>query len=170
VYNAPFIVLDLGKHDCIISVKFMRRFRLLLEPCRNRFRWPSEYPRTNTWARDIPIQHRVNFLGATDPYVQTDANRRDKEIEKDNIRRKAGAIYRIVRTLTACFRNTPGLLPIPSRLIARPSLDLSSVAKDRKPNSSGWERSMRRSYVRMNKELFLVENPKPEPTKKRSKP
>jgi predicted aspartyl protease len=55
IYNAPFIVLDLGKHDCIIGVKLMRRFKLLLDPSRNRFKWPTEYPRTNAFARDILI-------------------------------------------------------------------------------------------------------------------
>jgi len=38
ISNVPFIVLPLGKHDCIIGVRFMRRFKLLLDPTYNRFR------------------------------------------------------------------------------------------------------------------------------------
>jgi predicted aspartyl protease len=55
VYNAPFIVLDLGKHDCIIGVKLIRRFRLLLDPSRNQFKWPVQYPRTDSYSKDILI-------------------------------------------------------------------------------------------------------------------
>ena len=58
VYNAPFIVLDLGRHDCIIGVRFMRRFRLILDPAHNRVRWPDKYPPTPNYARDIIVKYR----------------------------------------------------------------------------------------------------------------
>jgi predicted aspartyl protease len=170
VYNAPFIVLDLGKHDCIIGVKFMRRFRLLLDPTRNRFRWPTEYPRTSTWARDILIKYRPNFLRTTDPYVQTDADRRDLAVDKDENRRRAGVMS--IHCLASTIRRRPGLLPIQPRLVAAVStvtVVTTTVVTDKKRTGTGWERSMKWKYERMNKELALVENPKIIPTRKRDK-
>ena len=165
VYNAPFIVLDLGKHDCIIGVKFMRRFRLLLDPSRNRFKWPTEYPRTNAFARDILIQYRPNFTRATDQYRQADVDRRNKAIDDDERRRRDGAVtpQSTVSTSVSAsrFQNTPGLLQI---------LPVPVSAPEHKTlNPKGWERSMRIRLGRMNKELSLVENPKSNPTSRRYK-
>jgi predicted aspartyl protease len=116
VYNAPFIVLDLGKHNCIIGVKFMRRFRLLLDPSRNRFKWPTEYPRTNAFVKDILIQYRPNFTRVIDQYRQADADRRDKAINDDDKRKRDGAVTPYSTALIPLFvcraQATPGLLQI----------------------------------------------------------
>jgi transposase InsO family protein/predicted aspartyl protease len=95
IFNAPFIVLDLGKHDCIIGVKFMRHFKLLLEPARSRFRWPSGKPQTNSWSKDILIPYRQMFPGGTDSLAQKDADRRNQLLEKEEQRRQAGRSTRI---------------------------------------------------------------------------
>ena len=88
----------------------MRRFRLLLDPSRNQFKWPVQYPRTDSYSKDILIQYRTTFGRDTDPYIKADVARRDQVFEKDDKRRRAG----ITQAIASLFRSrrTPGLLQI----------------------------------------------------------
>jgi hypothetical protein len=170
VYNAPFIVLDLGKHDCIIGVKFMRRFKLLLDPSRNRLRWPSEYPRTLLWSKDILIQYRHGFNDTSKPYIQADADRRDNAIERDEQRRQAGitSIRRVEAPSPPHHRKRSGWLPI-QLLTTADCFQQPKTPLSRSPPIHyrvGWEKETKRSIARMNKELSLVENPRTEPTRR----
>ena len=55
IHNYPFIILNLGQQDLIIGNKWMKHFKVLLNPSRNRILWPSEYPPTPHHSQDILI-------------------------------------------------------------------------------------------------------------------
>ena len=87
IYNCPFVILDLGKQDIIIGVKWIRRFRTQLDALHNRFIWPSEYPPTRTWMKEIVLPfHRS--LPTVQVNHQQDANRRDALLQQDEKRRQ----------------------------------------------------------------------------------
>jgi hypothetical protein len=148
IHNVPFLVLPLGKHDCIIGIKFMRRFRLLLDPARNRFRWPSEYPKTQSFMRDIVTPYRRQFVHSRDPYAQADADRRDRVLEKDEQRRHAGVQINIVTQTT----QPPGILSIRAPAHIRTSTGRVT-----------WAKSAAIRFDRMNRELQKAENSEPIP-------
>jgi transposase InsO family protein/predicted aspartyl protease len=88
IYNCPFVILDLGSQDMIIGIKWMKRFKLEIDTARNRFRWPPEYPPTPSWAKEILIPYDSRKIFARYPQYQADAIRRDKQIDKDELRRQ----------------------------------------------------------------------------------
>ena len=44
ILNCPFVILDLGQQDCIIGLRWLKRFRIKLDAEHHRLIWPSEYP------------------------------------------------------------------------------------------------------------------------------
>jgi hypothetical protein len=96
IRNCPFIVLDLGNQDVIIGIKWMRRFKVRLDPQHNQFIWPNEYPPTPNLSREIklpyfPEQRRVHGHCKH----QSDANRRDRALEQEmnrHLRSRLGQI------------------------------------------------------------------------------
>ena len=55
IRNCPFIILDLGQQDVIIGIKWMRRFKVLLDPERNSLIWPSDTPPNPSLAKEIKL-------------------------------------------------------------------------------------------------------------------
>ena len=92
IRNCPLIVLNLGQQDLIIGNKWMKHFKVLLDPSRNRILWPSEYPPTPHHGRDILISLKPRKTQVPLPNVQLDADRRDLAIYQDEKRRKNGAL------------------------------------------------------------------------------
>jgi transposase InsO family protein len=100
--------MDLGSQDCIIGVKWLRQFRLQLDPYRNRLLWPTEYPSTYDASPPIlmtlaqPKYHRT---------VELDIARRDALWEQDEARRNQSPTIHRIR----------GLLKIPKPRSVAPS-------------------------------------------------
>jgi hypothetical protein len=100
--------MDLGSQDCIIGVKWLRQFRLQLDPYRNRLLWPTEYPSTYDASPPIlmtlaqPKYHRT---------VELDIARRDALWEQDEARRNQSPTIHQIR----------GLLKIPKPRSVAPS-------------------------------------------------
>jgi hypothetical protein len=40
-YNVPFLILDLGSHDCIIGRKWFEYFNVLVDAKERRLHWPQ---------------------------------------------------------------------------------------------------------------------------------
>ena len=83
IKNCPLIVMDLGDQDLIIGIKWLRRFKIQLDPCYSRFRWPSDYPPNPTWERILKIPYTSGKLQRENHDFQADANRRDRVIAQD---------------------------------------------------------------------------------------
>ena len=86
IRNCPFLVLDLGIQDVIIGIKWMRRFRVHLDPERNKLIWPSDAPPNPHLAKEIKLPYSFPKLQAKFLNHQADANRRDLALE-DQMRR-----------------------------------------------------------------------------------
>ena len=86
IYNCPIVVLDLGAHDMIIGNNLLKRFRIKLDPFSNRFLWPSAYPPTPIFDKEILI----SFDSKHSPLVvqdhQADATRRTIAMEHNEQR------------------------------------------------------------------------------------
>ena len=119
-------ILDLGTQDCIIGLKWIARFRVLLDPLHHRFIWPSCYPPTPRVSQEILlplIRKTVHHC----PDAQADADQRSHALEQDDIRKKRGAqittlqpsqrhATRALYTQTR-RRRIHGILPDPTRLL-----------------------------------------------------
>jgi predicted aspartyl protease len=86
IRNCPFLILDLGNQDVIIGIKWMRRFRVHLDPERNKLIWPSDAPPNPHLAKEIKLPYFSPKLQAKSLNHQADANRRDQALE-DQMRR-----------------------------------------------------------------------------------
>ena len=85
IYNCPFVIMDLGSQDCIIGIKWLRRFQLQLDTVRNRIVWPAKYPATYDPAPPILVQLKQPTV---DTEVEKDIERRNALWEKDEYRRR----------------------------------------------------------------------------------
>jgi predicted aspartyl protease len=74
VRNCPFIVVDLGSQDCIIGIKWLKRFKLKLDTERSRLIWPEKYPRSYDPAPPLLMRLQQNTPQDT---VMLDVQRRD---------------------------------------------------------------------------------------------
>ncbi|KAK6581227.1 hypothetical protein PZA11_005918 [Diplocarpon coronariae] len=90
IYNCPWVILDLGERDAIIGVKWMRRFRLKLNPKENRFVWPSYYPPSPRFAKEIVIRLPPSKGLRIRSDHQADVNRREREMAMDKARQING--------------------------------------------------------------------------------
>ncbi len=115
--NCPFIILDLGNQDVIIGIKWMRRFKVRLDPQHNSFLWPTEYPPTPLLTREIKVPYFSQEVQEQHLSYQADANRRDKamlrEIHRENRSRKFQIPISVLR----------GSLPQPKPILARKLAD-----------------------------------------------
>jgi predicted aspartyl protease len=59
IKNCPMLILDLGDQDMILGIKWLRRFRIKLDPYHNRFTWPSCYPPTPSWERILRVPYPI---------------------------------------------------------------------------------------------------------------
>jgi len=82
ILNCPFIVLDLRHQDVIIRIKWMRRFKVFLDPEHNQLIWPSDTPPTPSLTREIKLPYHSPRVSK---YLnhQSDANRRDRKLENE---------------------------------------------------------------------------------------
>ncbi|KAF2731803.1 hypothetical protein EJ04DRAFT_525902 [Polyplosphaeria fusca] len=93
---------DLGTQDCIIGVKWMCRFRVLLDPVQNRLIWPDKYPPTYDPSRTL-LMHLDQPVPKEE--VKQDILRRDALWDKEEYRRRnSPALNRIC-----------GVIPMPAR-------------------------------------------------------
>jgi predicted aspartyl protease len=90
IYNCPIVILDLGSHDMIIGNKLLKKFKIRLDPFNNRFIWPSDYPPTPTFTKEILLSYESQRSPWKVLDHQKDANRRTRAIEADEIRRYGG--------------------------------------------------------------------------------
>ena len=163
MYNCPFIILDLGKQDCIIGLKWMSKFRILLDPTQSRFRWPSDYPPTYSAAKEMIIPHRNPHASPdTVRRIQADVARRDYAIEQDEIRRRNGARGVIsLNCINISSISTPsvtGQEPVPAPTVTKRHPKTSPVFVPIRQNAT-WKSHLLRAYEKMNKAMSLVENP-----------
>ena len=109
IRNCPFIVLDLGQQDLIIGNKWLKHFRVLLDPVKNKIIWPADTPPTPYLGRDVILSLQSGKGQKPLPNVQSDANRRDRAIEQDQIRRRNGVL---LNEMTSPDTPQPNSIPI----------------------------------------------------------
>lgn len=83
ILNCPFVILDLGAQDCIIGLRWLKRFRIMLDTDRLRMVWPPQYPVSYDPSPPIPMR-----LHPTAPagQVELDIQRRDALWDKEEYR------------------------------------------------------------------------------------
>jgi transposase InsO family protein len=99
IRNCPFIVLDLGQHDVIIGNRWLKHFNILLDPKRNKLIWPAVIPPTPYAGRDILLNQSKRRTPVSATMAQSDANRRDKAIHLDELRRNQGVLLNEITPL-----------------------------------------------------------------------
>jgi hypothetical protein len=55
LFNCPFVIVDLGLQDCIIGIKWLKRFKLKLDTDRSWLIWSDKHPATYDPALPILI-------------------------------------------------------------------------------------------------------------------
>jgi hypothetical protein len=73
--------MDLGSQDCIIGIKWLNRFRVQLDPSRNRIVWPAKYPINYTSTAPLMMRLRQHVLL---PEVERDIRRRNTLWEQED--------------------------------------------------------------------------------------
>ena len=94
--NCPFVVMDLGSQDCIIGLKWLKRFKLHLNTELNRIVWPSKYPRNYEPMKTILMQLEQPVQ---DQEVERDINRRNALWDQDEYRRQMSPTVHRIRGL-----------------------------------------------------------------------
>jgi predicted aspartyl protease len=127
IYNCPFVLLNLGTQDVIIGKKLFSRFRILLDSAKNRLVWPKEYPPTPSWSKEITLPYHSRETSFRHPAYQSDANRRDLALHRED-RRRAGGRSMDMKVITPDseeITDTPSgptrnqeVLPLPQKRIA----------------------------------------------------
>ncbi|USP82886.1 uncharacterized protein yc1106_10160 [Curvularia clavata] len=102
--------MDLGTQDCIIGIKWLRRFQLRLDTSRNRIVWPAKYPLIYDPAPPIFVQLKQPSIDAD---VERDIQRRDALWEKDNYRRQNSPRKALMRRIRGCLKLPKVRLPLP---------------------------------------------------------
>ncbi len=97
IYNVPFLVLPIGSHDMIIGKSFMEYFEISPNVAKRTLHWPPNHPKTsNVISQGIQVPRRILQRPPSRNHHQLDMEARDKLIELDEKRRRAG------RNSTAC--------------------------------------------------------------------
>ena len=122
IYNCPFVIMDLGSQDCIIGIKWLRRFQLQLDTVRNRIVWPAKYPATYDPAPPILVQLKQPTV---DTEVEKDIERRNALWEKDEYRRRKSPA-------SAWVGRIRGILQLPTAHPSPPASD--ATPKSTRPN------------------------------------
>ena len=92
IYNCPFLLVDLGNQDLIIGKKLMHHFKLHLDIRKERFVWPSEYPPTPIFQREIIVPLESSSPGSLKRLShQGDMERRENKRRKIEKRSLDGA-------------------------------------------------------------------------------
>ena len=94
ILNCPFVILDLGAQDCIIGLKWMKRFKLRLDTEHNQIIWPLQYP--STYEPSPPILRRFLPTSKAQEEVIADIRRRDALWGKEEARQKNSPGARIL--------------------------------------------------------------------------
>ena len=104
-------------------MKWIARFRVLLDPLKHRFIWPSAYPPTPRFSREILLP-LIRKTKRHNPDAQADADQRNHALEQDEIWKERGAQITTLQppALLASQNQTrrhriPGILPDPTRLL-----------------------------------------------------
>ena len=114
--------MDLGSQDCIIGIKWLRRFQLQLDTVRNRIVWPAKYPATYDPAPPILVQLKQPTV---DTEVEKDIERRNALWEKDEYRRRKSPA-------SAWVGRIRGILQLPTAHPSPPASD--ATPKSTRPN------------------------------------
>ncbi|ELR09245.1 hypothetical protein GMDG_08683 [Pseudogymnoascus destructans 20631-21] len=102
IYNCPFVLLDLGAQDVIIGKKLFSHFRILLDSAKSRLVWPKEYPPIPSWSKEITLPYHSRETSIKHPAYQSDANRRDFAIHRED-RRRAGGRSMEMKVITSDY-------------------------------------------------------------------
>lgn len=137
IRNCPFIILDLGNQDAIIGLKWMRRFKVRLDPTHNRFIWPTDYPPTPMLAREIKLPYFSGKVQRLHLNHQSDANRRDQAISQQIFRQERSLPREIPISLIERSTSEPS----PTRTVMllpqdiKPPLPIRQTAKPLRPHA-----------------------------------
>ena len=80
IRNSPFIILNMGHQDVIIGIKWMRCFKVILDPKCDSFWWPSNTPLTPNLAKEIKLPYHPS-IPTKFPNYQTNANCHNYKLE-----------------------------------------------------------------------------------------
>jgi hypothetical protein len=108
ILNCPFVIVDLGSQDCIIGIKWLKRFKLKLDTDRSRLIWSDKHPATYDPAP--PILMTLN-QPAHSKDVALDIKRRDKLWEQEEYRER-NSPSQVIRRIRGLIR-VPKFLRIP---------------------------------------------------------
>lgn len=92
-YNIPFMILDLGSHDCIIGRKWFEYFDVLIDAKRRCLRWPQHLTPSYSVVKEILVQREALIAQPTTKATadyQADIDARDRAFEAEDQRRAAG--------------------------------------------------------------------------------
>ncbi len=113
ILNCPFLILDLGTQDVIIGIKWMRRFKVHLDPEHNRLLWPSNTPPSLSLTKEIKLPYFSSRLRAQFPNHQPDSNRRDRMLERQILRSERSRLGPIPISLLRSVSKIPDPVRIP---------------------------------------------------------
>jgi transposase InsO family protein len=92
-YNVPFLILDLGSHDCILGRKWFEYFNVLIDAKERRFHWPQHLNPSYSVVKEILVQREALAPQQSAKYTaeyQEDIQARDRAFEAEDQRRAAG--------------------------------------------------------------------------------
>jgi predicted aspartyl protease len=92
-YNVPFLILDLGSHDCIIGRKWFEHFNVLIDAKERCFHWPQHLNPSYSVVKEILIPREALASQQPAKYIakyQRDVEARDRAFEAEDQRRAAG--------------------------------------------------------------------------------
>lgn len=85
-------MVDLGAQDIIIGIKWLRRFKVKLDPAQNCLLWPTEYPPTPHFAKEILLSYDSGKVQQTATDHHRDMVRRDRELAINEKRSQQGKV------------------------------------------------------------------------------
>jgi len=85
--NCPFVLLDLPSHDVIIGIKWLRRFRILLDPSKNRLVWPANLPPNRSYIKELKLDCTAKPQPSPRLDYHSDVRRRERAFLIDDTRR-----------------------------------------------------------------------------------
>jgi hypothetical protein len=92
-YNVPFLILDLGSHDCIIGRKWFEYFNVLIDAKERCFYWPQHLNPSYSVVKEILVQREALTTQQSAKYsakYQEDIQARDRAFEAEDHRRATG--------------------------------------------------------------------------------
>ena len=89
-YNVPFLILDLGSHDCIIGRKWLDHFNVLVDARHRSLIWPDSLQPSYSAVRHIEVPRRELQKHTEKGTYQADVDSRERAFEVEDQRRAAG--------------------------------------------------------------------------------